>query len=77
MSRRPAQPFLLFLFGGLLLATALPTDAATLTLSQQPLFLTEGVAPNIMAMKMGRVASGQSVKPMASAVSGTASATTR
>ncbi|MCE4070956.1 MULTISPECIES: pilus assembly protein [Pseudomonas] len=48
MSRRPAQPFLLFLFGGLLLATALPTDAATLTLSQQPLFLTEGVAPNIM-----------------------------
>ncbi|QEY73535.1 hypothetical protein [Pseudomonas denitrificans (nom. rej.)] len=48
MSRRPAQPFLPYLFGGLLLATALPTDAATLTLSQQPLFLTEGVAPNIM-----------------------------
>jgi hypothetical protein len=35
------------------------------------------VAPNIMAMKTGTVAAGQSVKPAAKATSGTASAATR
>ncbi|MFZ5958032.1 pilus assembly protein [Pseudomonas knackmussii] len=48
MNRRLALPWLPALLGALLFATANPTDAATLTLSQQPLFLTEGVAPNIM-----------------------------
>ena len=39
--------------------------------------LPPSVAPNIMAMNTGSVAAGQSVKPAASAISGTASAATR
>jgi hypothetical protein len=41
------------------------------------LALPPRVAPNIMAMKTGKVVPGQSVKPAASATSGTASTAPR